>query len=114
MMPGTVKEVMQNWDDMNRKISPRVWKFVPLAIMRVIWKEINRRAFEGVELGFVELQNSLLSQVSFWCIHDVSICIDDLAIFWCRFSFSSILLAYGVSPSINIIICQSKKLSIHK
>ena len=46
------------------------WNVIPLALMWVIWKERNRRAFEGVAQDCVELQTSLFYLVSFWCTHE--------------------------------------------
>lgn len=39
----------------------------PLALMWSEWREMNKRAFEGVEKDSVHLRNSLFSLISFWC-----------------------------------------------
>lgn len=48
---------------------------LPVALIWIIWSERNRRAFEGVEMGFGQLRSSLRSLVYFWCAHVVPGCI---------------------------------------
>lgn len=51
------------------------WTIAPLAILWDIWREKNKRAFEGVEMSFIPLISSLLFLLFFWCPHEVVYCI---------------------------------------
>lgn len=46
--------------------------------MWIVWKKKTRRAFEEAEQDFVRLQNRLSSLVSFWCIIEAPVCLDEL------------------------------------
>nr|XP_016514716.1 PREDICTED: uncharacterized protein LOC107831463 [Nicotiana tabacum] len=81
VMSGTVKEALLSWAHSRGKRTPRAWILAPLAIMWVIWKERNKRAFEGVGQDFVKLQSSLLFLVSFWGTYEIPTCIEDRASF---------------------------------
>lgn len=39
------------------------WNVIPLALMWVVWKERNRRAFKGAEMSLVQLRGRILH---FW------------------------------------------------
>ncbi|WMV11633.1 hypothetical protein MTR67_005018 [Solanum verrucosum] len=71
VMPDIVKEALQSWSHRTGKRIPRAWRVAPLAIMWVIWKVHNRRAFEGLEQDFVKMQSSVSSLVAFWCFYEV-------------------------------------------
>lgn len=58
---GTMKEVLHSWAFRRRNRRLRACDVAPSAIMWVIWKERNMRAFEGVDNDLVKLQNNLLS-----------------------------------------------------
>lgn len=42
-----------------------------------LWRKRNRREIEGIENDFVQLRNSLLSLIDFWCTCEIPICIDE-------------------------------------
>lgn len=46
----------------------------PLALTWTVWKEKDRRVFNGIEKDVVHLQSCLLT--SWWCIHEVPICLE--------------------------------------
>lgn len=48
------------------------WNLVPLALMWVVWRERNRRTFDGVEWSFPQLRSSLRSLIFFWYTHKSS------------------------------------------
>ncbi|WMV43147.1 hypothetical protein MTR67_036532 [Solanum verrucosum] len=50
-MQKTVKELMFSWKN-GRRRRRRAWNVVPLALMWVVWRERNKRAFVGVESSF--------------------------------------------------------------
>lgn len=77
MMPGTVRDLLHSWAGRRKKRRQRAWEVTLLALMSVVWKERNRRAFEGNEHDFVHLRNSLLTLIAFWCTHEIPIYIDD-------------------------------------
>lgn len=52
-----VKELIFSWMSESARRRHKVWDVTPLALMRVIWKERNRRAFEGAEMSFAQLRN---------------------------------------------------------
>lgn len=62
-------------DSYDREERPMCMESAPLSNHVVIWKKRNRRAFEGVEQAFFNLQSSFLSLVSFWCTFEVPLCI---------------------------------------
>lgn len=70
-------EAMYSWAFRKRRRRLIAWDIAPLAIMWVIWKERNMRAFEGVESSFAKMHGSLLLLISFWCTDEVPMCIDD-------------------------------------
>lgn len=63
-----------------------------------------------MEQDFVKLQNNFLFLVSFWCTHEIPICIEDWVallrpIFWCRFSPFLVYGFYtGFLPIVSKII----------
>uniref|UniRef100_A0A0V0GU85 Putative ovule protein n=1 Tax=Solanum chacoense TaxID=4108 RepID=A0A0V0GU85_SOLCH len=76
VMPKRVKELMFSWKSGRRRRRRRAWNMVQLALMWVVWRERNRRAFEGVESS--SPQSSLRSLILFWCTQKVPYCIDEI------------------------------------
>nr|XP_033509664.1 uncharacterized protein LOC117274471 isoform X1 [Nicotiana tomentosiformis] len=72
---GTMKEVTTSWSygSSRRRMA---WKLVPLALVWVV-ERTNRRSFEGIEMKFAKLIDSILYLFSFWCTHKALLCIDD-------------------------------------
>lgn len=62
-MPRTVKKPMYKWDFRMRRRRPQAWNVVSFEIMWVVWREKNRRAFEGLRM-IMFVRSSLLSLVS--------------------------------------------------
>lgn len=52
------------------------WKLVPLALVWVV-ERTNRRSFEGIEMKFAKLIDSILYLFSFCCTHKALLCIDN-------------------------------------
>lgn len=60
------------------------------------------KALKGVEKNFVQLRSNFSSLISFWCAHEISLCIEDRVsfvknhIFFCRFSTFLVYFLYTV------------------
>lgn len=78
---GCAKELMLNWKSGARGRRHKAWDVTPLALTWVIWKERNKRAFEGVKISFPQLRNSLWSLIVFWSICAIPVCME-LGAFW--------------------------------
>lgn len=78
MMPSTVEEVSHSWAFRRRKRRPSMG-CCPISLLLEFYGKRNMKAFEGVDIDIIKLQNSLLFLVSFWCTqhHKVSLCIDE-------------------------------------
>lgn len=61
VLPRSVKELMLSWENGARRRRYNSWNVTPLALMWVIWKERNKKVFEGVEISFTQLRSSLHS-----------------------------------------------------
>lgn len=53
LMSKTVKETMFRCTCRNRRRRCKTHEFAPLALIRTIWRERNRRAFDGIEKDVV-------------------------------------------------------------
>lgn len=69
MMPGTVKHVLLSIGVLVEREEDTT---------RGIW---HRYHIWGIEINFVQLSSILLSLIFFWCIHDISFCIEDRVLF---------------------------------
>lgn len=56
------------WQERKEKMA---WIVALLSLMWVVWREINRRAFEGLLKNFIKLRSSFLS---FFCMHPRNSC----------------------------------------
>lgn len=77
VIPRSMKELMLSWKSGRRRKKQRAWNMVLIALMWVVWRERNRRAFEGAESSFLQLKCSLRSLVFFWYKQKVPHCIED-------------------------------------
>ena len=67
VQPGSVVEVLRSWKGgWVGRVRKRVWDWVPLCIMWLIWLERNRRTFEDVSETIVRLKGKLLAVLLFW------------------------------------------------
>lgn len=73
-MPRTVKKLLHSWAFKRKKQRPKAWDIVLPALMWVVWRERNNRAFEALENDFVHVRSSIMSLVSLWCTHEVFVC----------------------------------------
>lgn len=64
-MSNTVKETMFSWIYRRRKRRCTTQDVAPLELMWTIWKERNRRAFDGVEKDYTIKRHVLLSCIVF-------------------------------------------------
>lgn len=71
-MPRSVKELLFCCKDGRSGRKCRAWGVVLLALMWIVWRERNRRAFEG---------GRNRSLVYFWCTRVVLGCVEDLVSF---------------------------------
>jgi len=67
VQPGKVKEVLVAWRRrMKKSLAFGVWKLIPLAIWWSVWKERNRRIFEGKDLSLHEFKLYFLRMLYSW------------------------------------------------
>ena len=67
VMPFTVLDVLASWKgSFARRSKGVIWNAVPLCLMLLIWRERNRRAFEGLERSSTELKMFLLRTMFDW------------------------------------------------
>lgn len=71
VMPRTVKDMLHSRASRRRRRRQTAWKVAPFALMWIVWRERNMRAFEGIENDFLHLRNSLLSLITFWCTLEI-------------------------------------------
>lgn len=64
VMSNTVKETMVSWVYRRRKRRCTTQDVAPLALIWTIWKERNRRVFDGVEKDYT-IKAVLLSFIAF-------------------------------------------------
>lgn len=76
VMPSTVKEALYKWAFRRSKRRRRAWDVTTNSYVGNM-EQRNRRAFERVEKDFVHVRSSLVGLVSFWCTHEVFVCIDN-------------------------------------
>lgn len=79
------------------RIRHNAWNNTAFALMWIIWKERNRRTFEGVETSFAQSRSSFRSLIFLRCTHVVPIP-RGLGGVWepifCRFSVFGLSLVY--------------------
>lgn len=74
-LSGIVREAL-SWKFRRRKKSRRSWDVASLVhVWSVEWK--NRKVFDGIEIAYVYLTNSLSFLVFLSCTHEAPVCIED-------------------------------------
>lgn len=77
-MPSVVKELVFSWNDEDGGEGVGHGAWFLFALMWVVWRERSKRAFEGVEIIFLQFKSSvLLSLVSIWCTYEILLCTED-------------------------------------
>ena len=65
VLPSSVKEILLRWHDtFVGKKRIKVWRAISLCLFWMVWKEINRIAFENEELSIQRMKYSFIC--NFW------------------------------------------------